>query len=169
MRQGDGKGKARNGRALPACCFAPSPTSAPAKWGTTGDISSPPSALPLRHPVSLQICLGSRGPDRENAALTPHRPWDGEWQHHRSRERERLAPARSAVGFPTVCGWQRVTCLPVPSEKVHPCLVQLGSCRGGRGHAALQRQARYTRLWLRLAAITQNPSRKWPACVLPAH
>lgn len=60
---GDGKGKARNGRVLPTCCFAPSPTSAPAKWGTTGGISSRPSAPLLCYPVPLQMppCLLREG------------------------------------------------------------------------------------------------------------
>lgn len=60
---GDRKGKARNGRVLPTCCFAPCPTSAPAKWGTTGEISSRPSALLLCYPVPLQMppCLLREG------------------------------------------------------------------------------------------------------------
>lgn len=60
----DGKGKARNGRALPTCCFAPSPTSAPAKRGTTGEISSHPSALLLCYPLPLQMSPASLSPQR---------------------------------------------------------------------------------------------------------
>lgn len=95
---GDGKGKARNGRVLPTCCFAPCPTSTPAKWGTTGEISSRPSALLLCYPVPLQMppCLL-----REGASLVS-------WE---------------AAGGDTPCG----------------------------------SLARYTQLWLRLAAIIQNP------------
>lgn len=173
MGQGDEKGEACNGRALPTCCFAPSPTSAPAKQGTTGEISSRPSALLLRYPVPLQICLVSRGPDlRVGKCCVNTSPALGRGMT--------VSPAlgEGAAGACVLCSrfstrsWVAVCDLPPcplrEGASLPLCLVQLGSGRGGTRHAALQRQARYTGPWLRLAAIIQDPRRKWPDFTLPA-
>lgn len=155
MGQRDGKGKACDGWALP---------SAPAKRGTTGEVSSRPSALLLRYPLPLQICLVFRGPDLQvgkcclNTSVASGRGVTAS-----------LALGEGAGGSCVLCSgfssslWvvacHLPPCPPREGASMPLCLVQPGSYRAGTGHAALQRQAHYSRLRLRLAAIIQNPRR----------
>lgn len=48
----------------------------------------------------------------ENAVLTVHRPWNGEWRHHWAWEQKWLQPGQSAVGGR---GWPS----PIPSKELH--------------------------------------------------
>jgi len=140
------KDEACNGQMLPTWCFAPSPTSAPATQGTTGEISSHPSALLLHYPTPLQVCLVSREPDlwvgkcsgntspALGQGMTASPPWEREW----------LVPAFSAAGFPAGRGWWCATCFhvlpPCPASLSCLCvhseqgtsmsIAPLGSCRG---------------------------------------
>lgn len=140
--QGHRECEACNGWVLPTCCCIPSPTSAPAKWRTTGGIPSYPSAL--LHSAPLQMCLVSRGliSGLENSALTLHRPWDGEWQSDWH-----------------LCGLQWVfqqvvgdSVGPVLSEKVcpHPSALVSWEAAGKEQPWAPQHQAHYTCLWQQL-------------------
>lgn len=150
--------EACNGWVLPTCCCIPSPTSAPAKWRTTGGIPSHPSAL--LHSVPLQMCLVSREPDLWVGKFCLNAPSTLGWGMT-----EWLAPVWPAVGFPAGCGWQCGTCPLREGVSASLCLGQLGSCREGTAMGSPVPGS----LHLSLAAIIQNPRRKRPDFMLPAH
>lgn len=130
--------------------------------------------LPPASSVLLHIYLVSQGPDLRVGKCCANNSPALEWGMTASLALEAgVAPACALCSGSSSRLWVVECDLPPRplqgGASVPLCPGQLGSCRRGPGHAALHLQVHYTHLWLRLAAIIQNPRRKWPDLMLPAH
>lgn len=101
----------------------------------------------------------------ENAVLTVHRPWNGEWQHHWAWEQEWLQLGHSAGGgrvWPaSLSPPRRCMCASLPcsagklQERSRPC----SSASPGSLHTSLaEAGSTYTKPWLDATCSLKSPS-----------